>query len=78
MSDKEVKKCNKESGFCEIMQDRVESSGTSGKGLKTLTVMNGKTGKMSVDGIFYKTSAKDNGLMLNNCPWCGESLEWFK
>lgn len=33
---------------------------------------------MSVDGVYYKTSAKDRGLMLNHCPWCGESLEWFK
>jgi hypothetical protein len=25
-------------------------------------------------GVAYKRGAQDKGVMLNSCPWCGESL----
>jgi len=29
-------------------------------------------------GVVYKTNAKDKGLMLNVCPWCGGSVRFWK
>ena len=27
-------------------------------------------------GVAYKKTAKDLGVMLNFCPWCGEPILW--
>jgi hypothetical protein len=31
-----------------------------------------------VSGIGYKETAKDKGVMLNYCPFCGEKIDWFR
>ena len=32
---------------------------------------------IQIKGALYKQDAKDKGLMLNYCPWCGEKIDWF-
>jgi hypothetical protein len=29
-------------------------------------------------GIMYKSKAKDRGLMMNFCPFCGSKIDWFR
>jgi hypothetical protein len=31
-----------------------------------------------ISGVGYKKDAKDMGVMLNYCPFCGEKIDWFK
>lgn len=40
-----------------------------------MVLMNMMTGDTRKVGVAYKTSAKDGGLMLNNCPFCGEKID---
>jgi hypothetical protein len=30
-----------------------------------------------ISGVGYKETAKDRGVMLNFCPFCGERIDWF-
>lgn len=46
-----------------------------GRGLTAIVLTNLATGTSRVAGIAYRKSGKDNGLMLNYCPWCGEPIE---
>ncbi len=71
-----MKECSKDS-FCSGIKRYLEPSGTRGKGFHILTTMNMTTGDFKTLGISYKANVKDRGVMLNNCPWCGASLEWF-
>lgn len=48
------------------------------KGLSCLHTIDlskdGPSAKMQCTGIVYRTGARDKGLMLNSCPWCGADL----
>ena len=52
----------------------------SRRGLTGVTTVNLKTGETRDIGIRYCLTAKskDKGVMLNFCPWCGESLQWWE
>jgi hypothetical protein len=34
--------------------------------------------KDHINGVGYKADARDNGVMLNYCPFCGEKIDWFR
>jgi len=40
-----------------------------------MVLMNMTTGDTRKVGVAYKTSAKDPGLMLNVCPFCGAEID---
>ena len=52
----------------------------SRRGLNGVTVINTRTGETRDIGIRYCLTGKSNdkGVMLNFCPWCGESLQWWE
>ena len=81
MSD-EYKKCSKEYGFCETLSARVREAGSNSKGFVAMQTLNlsSKVGSPQIKtiGVMYKTSKSDRGLMLNECPWCGEKIDWFR
>ncbi len=59
--------------YCDSLNDRMEA-GSFGKGLRLCMVINMKTGKER-NLVSYRTGdRKDNGLILNFCPWCGGKL----
>ena len=64
----------KEVVLCERLNDYVEAPNPKGKGLKEYILTNFKTGEKRWACIAYHSSAKDRGVALNFCPWCGESL----
>ena len=63
--------------FCESLSDRLNESNARGKGLSTYETFDMERDVYTMQGVVYKTSQKDKGLMLNHCPWCGESLKWW-
>jgi hypothetical protein len=80
MSD-EYHKCDRKS-YCKTMLDRSESVGNAKSGLIRMSAMDmsGTVGNASIIpiGITHKINTKDRGLMLNNCPWCGNSIDFFR
>lgn len=70
-----MSKCS-EAGMCQTMLDKV--SGNDGKGLVAFHTANPDTHTDRFLGVAYKTSAKDRGLMLNVCPWCGGHPGYFQ
>ena len=46
----------------------------SGKGLKASQVVKMRTGENLYEFVAYKDSAKDRGVALNRCPWCGGGI----
>ena len=82
MSEREKCYLVKEPGktkLCATLEQRLEADQFAperGKGLweiLTFDVRNVNRGPRS-NGVAYKTSRKDKGLMLNFCPWCGTAL----
>lgn len=59
--------------LCRTMVERLNEF-SRGKGLRHLQYSNMETGKFTRSLVVYATSAKDNGLVLNRCPWCGGQL----
>ncbi|MFA5518832.1 MAG: hypothetical protein WDA74_06195 [Spirochaetota bacterium] len=76
-------KCNKETGFCDPLLDRLEVNGYRGKGFSRVLIVTREdlykaVCEPAVVGIKYTIGAKDRGLMLNYCPFCGTELDWFR
>lgn len=77
MSENTYKKCDK-AGWCRAMDERLQEGNARAKGLAPLVLLNMNTGKSREAGVVYKKSAGDRGLLLNNCPWCGEPINFVK
>ena len=61
--------------WCNAMRQRLEPLANEGyKGLIQINLSNFKTRNTTCLGIKYKLNAKDKGLLLNKCPWCGEKI----
>lgn len=56
-------------GMCKPLAERCEVAPS--KGLKAVHTVNLETHKTRFFGVAYKRNAKDHGLMLNVCPFCG-------
>lgn len=48
------------------------------RGFDSVTAINMKAGTSRFIGYRYKQRAKDKGVMLNFCPWCGASLQFWE
>ena len=66
--------CNKD-GCCTHLAERL---GDGGKGFKALHTVKRDSNVTRFLGVAYKTSAKDNGLLLNWCPFCGGQPGYFE
>ena len=72
----EFRKCDRD-GCCSFLSSRIEDHG---KGFHSINTINIKDFSRPAifRGVAYKTSAKDKGLMLNFCPFCGGQPGDFK
>lgn len=69
--------CSREA-FCKALDDRIEGTNEKRKGFQSVEVVNLAEVKTETIGVAYRLSAKDKGLMLNFCPFCGEKILWRK
>lgn len=60
--------------FCERLTERLDYTNSRIKGLSEVVLTNFVTNKTRTAGIVYKTELRDNGMMLNFCPFCGVQL----
>jgi hypothetical protein len=67
-------KCSKKQ-WCAAMAERITDER---RGFNTVNVVNLQTGTLRLIGIRYCLSAKDRGVMLNFCPWCGTDISFFE
>jgi len=72
----EFKKCNKD-GCCKFLAERLTDTGKGFHSIDTI-ILTEEPPTMHFRGIAYKTGAKDKGLMLNWCPFCGGQPGDFK
>lgn len=59
--------------FCAGMKKYVQRGGNP-KGLRLVVLFSLRTGNSRVGWVSYHGSAKDEGVVLNVCPFCGENL----
>lgn len=64
-------------GCCDHLEKRLVDGGKGFKALHTLK-MGDQSSVTRFLGVAYKTSAKDRGLLLNVCPWCGGKPGYFE
>ena len=72
-----VYKCDPKHGFCETMRQRSLPANDNRTGLVAFVTVNLETRKTTLAGINHKLSGRDNGVLLNYCPYCGASLKPF-
>lgn len=70
----QVEKCTPES-YCTHMLRRLECSPV--KGFHPVYILRTNYEGGMLIGIGYRKKDADYPLMLNFCPWCGESLQWW-
>ena len=65
-------------GFCSGMGPNITFG--ERRGLNSVILTNLKTLKKRFAGVRYclTNSKKDVGIMLNFCPWCGASLQFWE
>ena len=68
-----MERCNKD-GCCEHLWKRI---GDGGKGFKAIHTAKAGDSEVRFMGVAYKESSKDNGLLLNWCPFCGGQPGYF-
>jgi uncharacterized protein (DUF1015 family) len=66
-----INKCSKTS-YCDILSNYIQDH--NNKGIVNLDVTNYINGEIRHLGLAYKKSTKDQGIMLNFCPFCGERI----
>lgn len=68
-----------EQPFCTRLYERLSESPNAGqRGLTAILLASRSTGETRLAGVAYKKDRRDVGLMINVCPFCGQSLEWSK
>lgn len=71
-------KCSRQ-GWCRRLDERLAPEANAhAKGLTTVVVTTLSTGEDRCIGIAYKLDARDNGMMVNFCPWCGEDIQFWE
>ena len=62
--------------YCTAMAQMLREQKEDGKGLSEMSAWEGEEG-VTLIGLIYREKYKAQGIMLNLCPWCGESLRWW-
>jgi hypothetical protein len=59
--------------WCTTMATRLaeQTSARHRAGIEVFVTTNDKTLARTIHGIVHRANRRDNGLMLNHCPWCG-------
>ncbi len=73
----EYKKCFMNGKFikpCKTLDSKLNDYDSRGKGLNFMVLKDMETFERTRDLICYRMKAKDKGLILNFCPWCGEQI----
>ncbi len=65
------KKCSRK-GWCSTLDLALGA----GKGLAHQTITNLMSLETRVAGVVYRKAARDRGIFLNFCPWCGEKINF--
>ena len=89
MKQKAYHKCSVEKGFCETLDMVVQPGSSHSKGFEWYVILPNleellQRKQFSLEkeaktiGVVYKRTGKDKGIMLNFCPFCGESLRPFR
>jgi hypothetical protein len=64
------------------MENRIKFPGEKGYGFFALMVIDHsepeKRAHTNLKGVMYKSEPKDQGLMMNFCPFCGAKIAWFR
>ena len=77
MKKEKYRKCSK-NGFCKTMREK-SSVYPGQKGIRIHHITYLPTMKLAYAFAAYHISAKDIGLALNFCPWCGGNIQnWDK
>jgi hypothetical protein len=79
------KKCGK-GKFCADLAEILRPYETGARGfvvVRRITIQQINKQQIGLDdsvisGVGYKETAKDKGVMLNYCPFCGEKIDWFR
>jgi len=65
------KLCNAD-GLCEFMEERLCGNyPEKKKGFLLIQVLNVALNEIVSDGVVYRATPQDKGLVVNYCPWCG-------
>ena len=64
-------------GWCPGL-DRVLGPDDGTAGFSPLIVMHKDTGARRLVGVRFRSKYRDNGVMLNFCPFCGAEILWEK
>lgn len=65
-------KCSSER-MCTWLADRAESMNHSGKGFVPIYTLNSQTKTSVFYGVKYRQARGDNGIIINHCPFCGQT-----
>lgn len=60
--------------FCHAMGKYCQPANAHTKGMVALQLCNLQTGQIRIAGVVYKEKPSSSGILLNSCPWCGESI----
>lgn len=72
---KQVKCAGPDGPWCPSLDGRLQDVNARTRGLAALELTTFSTGAKRVVGVYYRTGAKDPGLLLNFCPWCGADIQ---
>lgn len=68
--------------LCPGMENNIQNNESGSvvdqKGLSTFKPMNLKDSTFTLKAVVYKKSSRDNGTVLNFCPWCGADYGFVK
>lgn len=65
-----------EQPFCTRLHERLSESPNADQRGFTAILLTDRKGETRLAGVAYKKDRSDVGLMLNVCPFCGQSLGW--
>jgi hypothetical protein len=63
--------------YCEPMSSAIAAQTDNGKGLAECAGFVEGVEGAALLGVVYRPRANTAGFLLNACPWCGESLQWW-
>lgn len=65
-----------EGPYCWLLEERLapEANQRIG-GLVIIVITSFKSNTTNVLGVAHKLNARDVGLLLNHCPWCGGNIK---
>jgi len=83
--EKDWHPCSREQGFCPSLRSRLKLPVQEGAGLFIVAVVRKDESSEThikteerIIGAMYRNDTESKGVMLNYCPFCGASIDWFR